>query len=102
MRSLSPIPKHPERRPTISRSKRQQGRSPMLLLWLSGSSSRNAMESSASRLSILPNLSIGVVAVGGLVYVVIQFLHALDKRAERHEAAMAEREKALRDVEHHV
>ena len=60
------------------------------------------MESSASLLSILPNLSIGVVAVSGLVYVVIQFLHALDKRAERHEAAMAEREKALRDVEHHV
>ena len=60
------------------------------------------MESSASLLSILPNLSIGVVAVGGLVYVVVQFLHALDKRAERHELAMTEREKALRDVEHHV
>lgn len=50
-------------------------------------------------LSILPNLSIGVVSIGGLVYVVLQFLKALDVRADKHERAMAEREASLRAVE---
>jgi hypothetical protein len=60
------------------------------------------MEQSASLLSVLPNLSIGVVAVGGLVYVVIQFLKALDKREEQHDINMKEQQTALRDVEAHV
>lgn len=50
-------------------------------------------------LSILPNLSIGVVSIAGLVYVVLQFLKALDNRADKHEKAMAERETSLRAVE---
>lgn len=60
------------------------------------------METAPAWISILPNLSIGVVAVLALVYVVAQFLKALDSRAQHHEKAMAEREKALRDVEAHV
>jgi tRNA(Met) C34 N-acetyltransferase TmcA len=50
-------------------------------------------------LSVLPNLSIGVVSIGGLVYVVLQFLKALDNRADKHEKAMTEREASLRAVE---
>ena len=64
-------------------------------------------------LSILPNLSIGVVAIVGLVYVTIKhsesskhqradFLKALDNRTDRHEKAMSERENALREVEKEV
>jgi hypothetical protein len=53
-------------------------------------------------LSVLPNLSIGVISVLALVYVVLQFLKALDARAEKHEAAMNERETALRAVEQEV
>lgn len=56
----------------------------------------------ASLISILPNLSIGVVSIIGLVYVVLKFLAALDTRAEKHEAAMQEREEALRGVEKDV
>ncbi len=55
-----------------------------------------------SILSILPNLSIGVVSIVGLVYVVLKFLEALDKRAVAHEAAMTERENVLRNVEQDV
>lgn len=54
---------------------------------------------SAELLSILPNLSIGVVSIAGLVYVVLQFLKALDTRADKHERAMTEREASLRAVE---
>jgi len=50
-------------------------------------------------LSILPNLSIGVVSILGLVYVVLKFLKALDDRADKHEKAMLTREQSLRDVE---
>lgn len=50
-------------------------------------------------LNILPNLSIGVVSIGGLVYVVLQFLKALDQRADKHETAMGEREQAMRNLE---
>jgi len=60
------------------------------------------MDPTPSLLSVLPNLSIGVVAVGGLVYVVVKFLDTLDKREEKHDTAMAEREKGMRDVEAHV
>lgn len=54
---------------------------------------------SADFLSILPNLSIGVVSIAGLVYVVLQFLKALDNRADKHEKAMGDRETSLRAVE---
>ncbi len=50
-------------------------------------------------LNILPNLSIGVVSIGGLVYVVIKFLEALDQRADKHERAMQERETSMRNLE---
>lgn len=55
-----------------------------------------------SLLSILPNLSIGVISILGLIYVVLKFLDALDKRAEQHSEAMQEREEALRIVEKDV
>lgn len=55
-----------------------------------------------SWITVLPNLSIGVVSVLALVYVVSKFLAALDSRADRHERSMVEREKALREVETHV
>lgn len=56
----------------------------------------------ASLLSILPNLSIGVIAVGSLVYVTIDFRKAMDARAVSHEKSMKEREDALRQVEKEV
>lgn len=58
------------------------------------------MESSI--LTILPNLSIGVISILGLIYTVLKFLEALDNRAEQHSAAMQEREEALRNVERDV
>lgn len=57
---------------------------------------------SAELLSVLPNLSIGVISVGALVFVALDFRKAMDARAERHEAAMREREHALRAVEKEV
>ena len=56
----------------------------------------------AEILSILPNLSIGVISILGLVYVVMKFLQALDLRADKHERAMNEREERLRIVEESV
>lgn len=56
----------------------------------------------ASLISVLPNLSIGVVAVLSLVYVVRVFLNAMDERTIRHELAMKEREGAHRDLETQV
>lgn len=53
-------------------------------------------------LSILPNLSIGVVSILALVYTVIKFLQALDTRADKHEKAMDERERSLRNVEQQI
>lgn len=55
-----------------------------------------------SLISILPNLSIGVISILGLIYVVLKFLEALDKRAEQHADSMKERELALRQVEKDV
>lgn len=55
-----------------------------------------------SLISVLPNLSIGVISILGLIYVVLKFLDALDKRATQHGEAMKEREQALRDVEKDV
>ena len=50
-------------------------------------------------LSILPNLSIGVVSIGALVYITLAFIKVLEVRAEKHEKAMQAREDALRQVE---
>jgi hypothetical protein len=50
-------------------------------------------------LTVLPNLSIGVVSILGLVYITLKFLKALDDRADKHEKAMSVREQSLRDVE---
>ena len=52
--------------------------------------------------TILPNLSIGVVSVGALVYMSNKFLEHLDSRAKQHESAMSERENSLREVEREV
>lgn len=46
-----------------------------------------------SLLSILPNLSIGVISILGLIYVVLKFLDALDRR----EVIMRGVEKDVRD-----
>lgn len=53
----------------------------------------------SSLLTILPNLSIGVIAVGALVYICIQFLKHLDTRDVRHAAERAENQKTLRELE---
>ncbi len=53
-------------------------------------------------LSVLPNLSIGVISVVALVYTVMKFLEALDRRTVQHAEAMKERELALRAVEKDV
>lgn len=55
-----------------------------------------------SLISILPNLSIGVISILGLIYTVLKFLDALDKRTIQHAEAMRERELALRQVEKDV
>lgn len=56
----------------------------------------------SSLLSILPNLSSGVISILGLIYTVIKFLDALDTRTIQHAEAMKERELALRQVEKDV
>lgn len=56
----------------------------------------------SSFLTVLPNLSIGVISVLALVYVVREFLRAMDERTKRHEANMTERENAMRSVEAEV
>lgn len=64
----------------------------------------------ADLLTLLPNLSIGVVAVLSLAYISIQhaktqrdtqerFIKTLDDRADKHEAAMGKREDAMRSLE---
>lgn len=66
-----------------------------------------------SFLSVLPNLSIGVVSVLALAYLSLRhaltqkeaqdkFVKTLDDRADKHEKAMLEREQALRSVESEV
>ena len=49
--------------------------------------------------SVLPNLSIGVVAIGALVLCIKWFVEYLKESRVSHEKSMLEREKALRDVE---
>jgi len=67
----------------------------------------------ASLLTILPNLSIGVVSIGALVYIAREFLKHLSETREMHAAAMKEssthhstsiqeREERIRQVEHEV
>jgi hypothetical protein len=56
----------------------------------------------SSLLTILPNLSIGVISVISLVYITMNFLKHLDQRTLRHEEAMREREEYLRLVESEV
>lgn len=53
-------------------------------------------------LAVIPNLSIGVVCIGALVYITVRFLEKLDERAMAHESAMSERETALRGVEREI
>jgi len=53
-------------------------------------------------LSGITQLSIGVISVLALVYVCIKFLEHLDKRTEKHETAMMERENQIRLVEKEV
>lgn len=64
----------------------------------------------SSLLTLLPNLSIGVVAVLGLAYVSLKhaqtqkdsqdaFIKTLDTRADKHESAMTHREQAMRELE---
>lgn len=53
-------------------------------------------------LSVLPNLSIGVISVGATVYITVTFLKVLEERARAHEISMQEREEALRKVEREI
>jgi hypothetical protein len=55
-----------------------------------------------SLLTILPNLSIGVISIGALVYIAREFLRHLDSRAVMHEQSMAERENQIREVEREI
>lgn len=55
-----------------------------------------------SLISVLPNLSIGVISIGALVYIAREFLRHLDTRAVMHEASMREREEQIRSVEKEV
>jgi hypothetical protein len=55
-----------------------------------------------SLLTMLPDLSLNVVSIVGLIYVVMKFLDALDRRTIQHAEAMKEREMALRQVEKDV
>lgn len=50
-------------------------------------------------IAVLPNLSIGVVSVLGLLWVTAKFLAALDEQAKRHERVQADSEKAIRLLE---
>lgn len=56
----------------------------------------------AELLQVLPNLSIGVVSIGALVYITVRFLQQLEQRSTAHESAMQEREIALRNVEKEI
>lgn len=55
-----------------------------------------------SLLTILPNLSIGVISICALVYISREFLRHLDSRAIMHEKSMSEREQQIRAVEREV
>lgn len=50
-------------------------------------------------IQVLPNLSIGVVCIGALVYITIRFIQTLDERSDKHEVAMEKREAAMRSLE---
>lgn len=53
----------------------------------------------SSLIAALPNLGVGIVSVLVIGYIVKEFLKALDKRTQRYESAMTERESYLRSVE---
>lgn len=53
-------------------------------------------------LEILPNLGVGVAAVGGIVLSVRYFINALEKRATEHAQEMREREEAFRGLEKEI
>lgn len=53
-------------------------------------------------LTVLPNLSIGVVAVLAMVYLVNRFTDASKEQSARHEKAMKEREDAFRALEKEI
>lgn len=52
--------------------------------------------------SILPQLSVGVIAVLSLVFVTVSFLKQMSVTATLHERAMNEREMAMRTLERQV
>lgn len=56
----------------------------------------------ASLLTILPNLSIGVISVLSLVYVTLNFNKTLESRSQRYDVTMTEQNNALREVEKEV
>lgn len=58
------------------------------------------MESSFA--TILPNLSIGVISILGLVYVTKIFIERLKDLNVEHTTQLVEREKAMRDLEREV
>lgn len=60
------------------------------------------MSMEPSLLTILPNLSIGVIAVGSMVYIVIKFLDQLAIIRTEHQESMMERETQIRQVESEV
>ena len=55
-----------------------------------------------SLLTVLPNLSIGVIAVSSMVYIVIKFLDQLAIIRTEHQESMMERETQIRQVESEV
>lgn len=55
-----------------------------------------------SLLTILPNLSIGVISVLSLVYVTLNFNKTLESRSQRYDVTMTEQNNALREVEKEV
>lgn len=53
----------------------------------------------AELLTVLPNLSIGVVSIGALVYIAHRFLVHLNERDIRHEVERKETHTTLRELE---
>jgi hypothetical protein len=60
------------------------------------------MTPDSSLLSILPNLSIGVICIMALIYVTTQFLKSLKEQHETFRTEIKEREIALRTLESEV
>ena len=60
------------------------------------------METSPSVLSLLPQLSIGVVAIMALGYITLIFIKYIEKRDDVHASQLKEREDTLRALETEV